>query len=110
MKGIDYSLYPDLDEPPVSLETQEDQADYIHRVCGAWDFGITPDQETLDLISGFRDAGVNFPLPHLISYHVLCDMFDWPAMPHPDTSLVYNSSDKLDALEGRSPDPCWSMV
>ncbi len=32
---IDYSVYPDLAELPISFPTIEDQADYVSRICGA---------------------------------------------------------------------------
>ena len=43
---IDGSLYPDV-EVPDSLDTIEDKIDFLARVCGAWDFGILPEPETL---------------------------------------------------------------
>lgn len=35
---IDHSVYPDLENLPEELVTPEDKADYIQRICAAWDF------------------------------------------------------------------------
>ncbi len=43
---IDGTLYPDV-APPARLGTDADRADFITRLCAAWDFGIVPDRETL---------------------------------------------------------------
>lgn len=43
---IDGALYPDV-SPPERLETDADRADFITRLCTAWDFGIVPDAETV---------------------------------------------------------------
>ena len=32
---LDHSVYPDLETPPVTLATDPDKADYLHRVCAA---------------------------------------------------------------------------
>ena len=39
---LDHSVYPDMDEPPAVLETDEAKADYVHRICAAWDYGVIP--------------------------------------------------------------------
>jgi hypothetical protein len=52
---IDHSVYSDPDEAPTELKTPEDRAEYVHRVCGAWDFHIHPDPETFELFSGWKD-------------------------------------------------------
>ncbi len=46
MFKIDGALYPDQ-EPPENLETLGDKIDFVARLCGAWDFGILPDIETV---------------------------------------------------------------
>ncbi len=43
---IDGTLYPDVD-PPDRLESLGDRIDFLARLCGAWDFGILPDWETV---------------------------------------------------------------
>lgn len=59
---IDYSVYPDLDDPPEALETDEDRADYVQRICAAWDFHIHPEPETFALFSQWKDIFDRFPL------------------------------------------------
>lgn len=44
---MDGSLYPDR-ETPASLDTLADQVDFLVRLCGTWDFGVLPDQTTVD--------------------------------------------------------------
>ena len=34
---LDHSVYPDLDELPTRLDSMEAKADYVHRICSAWD-------------------------------------------------------------------------
>jgi hypothetical protein len=46
---LDGSLYPDS-EVPDSLETLADQVDFLARLCAAWDFGLLPEQETIEEI------------------------------------------------------------
>ena len=41
------ALYPDLDSPPVSLETIPDRVDFLARLCASWDFGVLPDAATI---------------------------------------------------------------
>ncbi len=43
---IDGSLYPDT-EVPDRLDTIEEKIDFLVRLCGAWDFGILPELETV---------------------------------------------------------------
>ena len=59
---IDQSVYPDLDQPPAVLETPEAKADYVDRICGAWDFGVYPEQATFDLFAQWRDIFDKFPI------------------------------------------------
>ena len=47
MDWIDGALYPELDEPPAQLVTTNERADFIARMCGAWDFGVYPFPETI---------------------------------------------------------------
>jgi len=47
LSWIDGSLYPDT-EIPDDLPTLADQVDFLVRLCGAWDFGILPDWETVE--------------------------------------------------------------
>ena len=49
---LDGSVYPDRD-PPSDLPTPGDKADYVHRICAAWDFHIHPEPETFELLCGW---------------------------------------------------------
>jgi len=58
MDWLDGSLYPDWDEPPTELPLLGDKIDFIARLCGAWDFGILPERETLEEVrrESWREA------------------------------------------------------
>lgn len=47
--NLDYSVYPDIEDLPQTLHSPEDKADYVARICHAWDFGIVPTLETFEL-------------------------------------------------------------
>jgi hypothetical protein len=110
MTYIDHSLYPDFEHPPDSLESIEDMADYLHRVCAAWDFHILPEPETFDLLRAWRDVFDRYPIPTSPAYHAFRAHFGWPdqpcdpALPGPTPWYIH-----LDRLEGRD-DPCESLV
>ena len=104
---IDGSVYPDLDESPRALEDPQAKADYLHRVCAAWDYGVPPDAQTIGLLARWRDVFDRFPIPTSPAYHALRAWFDWPpvAMPaglHPPTPRYV----AYDRQEGRPEDPC----
>ena len=44
---LDSALYPDLDSPPIALETIFERVDFLARLCASWDFGLLPDQATI---------------------------------------------------------------
>ena len=46
---IDGSLYPDI-EVPDQLDTLADRVDFLVRLCGAWDFGMLPDRDTVETL------------------------------------------------------------
>lgn len=85
---IDGSVYPDLDEPPRSLDTPEDRADYVQRICAAWDFGIQPEQATVDLLAGWQEVFDRFPLYVSPSYHAFRACFGWPSVAVPPGLLA----------------------
>jgi len=108
---IDGSLYPDLDEPPTELLSPYAKADYLHRVCAAWDFHIHPDQATFDLLSTWRDIFDAFPLPASPAYHAFRSWFGWPEGPSAPPELMPTPHYvHLDQLEGRPSDPCEGMI
>ena len=108
---IDQSVYLDLDQPPAVLETPEAKADYVDRICGAWDFGVHPEQATFDLFAQWRDIFDKFPIITSPAYHAFRAWFRWPALeipprlPAPTPRWVH-----LDRLEGRPDDPCEGMI
>ena len=78
LSWIDGSLYPDTDVPE-RLETLADRVDFLVRLCGAWDFGILPERETVEEIrrQDWREAVdaarlLTSPVYHLVrSWHGL---------------------------------------
>jgi hypothetical protein len=107
---IDQSVYPDT-EPPETLDTELDRADYVERVCAAWDFDVLPEQAAFDLFRGWKKVFDDFPLPHSPAYHTFRGLFGWEDVPFPPGgSIVHCTYLVLDRLEGRGPDPCENMV
>ena len=101
---LDYSLYPELEEGefPVALTTPQEQADYIQRVCAAWDFyGLCPDTATRAMMAGWREAFEAFPLAHSPGYGALCELFGFrsaPAAPYPQW-LRWEEQDRTDGRD-----------
>ena len=107
---IDHSVYPDLDDLPTELPSDFDKADYVHRICSAWDFGIHPDPQTFDLFSGWRDVFDRYPVATSPAYHAMRGWFGWDPLPYPpgiSTATPYWVH--LDRLEDRE-DPCEEFV
>ena len=108
---LDHSVYPDFDQPPANLETAEEMADYVQRICAAWDFYIHPEPETFALFSSWRDVFDRFPLVTSAAYHTFRAWFGWPPMAPPPNMLAATPQWAIrDQLEGRDPDPCEKMV
>ena len=108
---IDHSVYPDLDSPPVSLNTPEDQADYVHRICCAWDFGIHPDPETFALFATWKEIFDRFPIPTSLAYLAMRIWFCWEPMEYPEGIAAPTLRwEHRDRIEGRGPDPCERMI
>ena len=105
---IDGSVYPDLDAPPDALDRPADKADYVHRVCAAWDFGIVPGPETFRLFGGWREVFDRYPLPASPAYHAFRSLFGWPAVRK--LKILDTYAEQLDRREGRGEDPCRGMV
>lgn len=74
---IDGSVFPDQ-KLPQEFFTQQQKADYLHRLIGAFDFGLPPDAATLRLLSGWQDVFDAYPLPSSSGYHALRSYFGWP--------------------------------
>ena len=69
---IDGSLYPDVDVPE-RLESVEEKIDFVARLCGAWDFGILPEAETVAEIQKpeWRRAVEETRMLTSLAYHLL---------------------------------------
>ncbi|MGH7566229.1 MAG: hypothetical protein ACREK2_05315 [Gemmatimonadota bacterium] len=104
---IDHSVYPDVDDPPDTLDTPSDKADYVHRICSAWDYGIVPDRETFRLFRGWRDIFDRYPLAISPAYHAFRSWFGWPAVEK--VGILDTYAERLDRRENRG-DPCRDMM
>ena len=80
---IDGSLYPDV-EVPESLEKIEDKIDFLARVCGAWDFGILPEPDTLAEIrkEEWREAVDETRILTSLAYDLLRHWHGLPELPY----------------------------
>lgn len=108
---IDHGVYPDLDEPPDVLETTEARADYVHRICSAWDYGVHPEPETFVLFERWKEVFDRFPVPTSPGYHAFRSWFGWPPVAFPaNVNGPIPRYLVLDRLEGRDADPCERMV
>lgn len=103
---IDHSVYPDCDSPPQEFRSIEERADYLHRICAAWDFGIVPERSAFAQFAEWKEVFDNFPLPHSPAYHTFRRWFNWPALPG---SCMEADYERFDAIEGRK-DPCAHLV
>jgi hypothetical protein len=107
---IDQSVYPDLDEPPAVLETLEAKADYVQRICAAWDYGVLPEPETFTLFARWKEVFDRYPVVASAAYHAFRIWFGWEPMPYPENvSLPTPRYVHLDRLEERE-DPCEGMI
>lgn len=102
---IDHSLYPDIDTPPLSLDTFEEKADYVERVCRGWDFDIFPEHETFELLSGWKEIFDNYQIPDSPAYHTFRSKFGWEKVEVKHNPNVHLTFAVLDAIEGREVDP-----
>ncbi|MBA2432672.1 MAG: hypothetical protein H0V56_11265 [Chthoniobacterales bacterium] len=104
---IDASLYPDeLPPEAASPLSDRDKAEHIHRVCGAWDFGLPPEPETLRTLARWTPILDTFPLPGSLAYHTLRFLFQLPPIPG---QILETPAERADRLEGRS-DPVSDRV
>jgi len=105
---LDHSVYPDLSTPPMELTSLEDRADYVQRICGAFDFGIFPEREDWLLFSTWKDVFDRFPLPHSPAYHTFRSRYGWTPVARGHHGLV-PAWKAADLREGRI-DPCEEIV
>lgn len=106
--NLDHTVYPDIPNPPTVLETFEDKADYLHRICGAFDFGVFPERDDWELFSGWKDVFDRFQLCHSAGYHAFRAYYGWEPVPRESSSQL-PSWKASDLAEGRI-DPCEEWV
>lgn len=105
---LDHSVYPELACPPDVLPTPEAKADYVHRICAAFDFGIFPEREDWDRFASWREIFDAYPLPDSPAYHTFRARFGWPPVARGTCGLV-PPWQVQDRREGRT-DPCEDTV
>ena len=91
---LDGSLYPDQ-EPPEKLTILEERVDFLVRLFAAWDFGILPDQSTIEEIrrGTWRDAIDQCRLLTSPTYHMLREWHDLERLPYLGRQLAYIRDD-----------------
>jgi hypothetical protein len=105
---LDTTVYPDLDRPPTQLRTRRQRADYVQRICSAWDFGIVPDQETVNLFATWQGIFDRYPLETSLAYHAFRARFGWPPVA---MAILETPWEHADRLAGRmTTDPCLNAV
>lgn len=108
---IDGSVYPDREFPPRSLDTLEERADYLHRVCAAWDYGVPPDPETFTLFAAWEEVFDRVPIVTSPAYHAMRAWLGWePVLVPPGLHPPVPRYVEYDRLEGRPDDPCEDWI
>lgn len=77
MTRIDYSVFPDR-EMPIAIETDGEKADYVARICAAWDFGLIPTRETIALFAQWREIFDRYPIVTSPAFMAFRSWFGWP--------------------------------
>ena len=104
---IDGALYPDTDVPE-SLELLPDKVDFLARLCGAWDFGILPYEETIEEIKRpeWREAVNACQMLTSIAYQILRDWHQLPPVPYIGREFDYINEDPfLEHICNQEPSP-----
>ena len=106
--ALDHSVYPELDHPPDDLTTPADKADYLQRVCAAFDFGVFPDRSDWLRFADWKAVFDAYPLTSSPAYHAFRAWYGWDAVPRGTCGLepVWRIQDRR---EGRQ-DPCEDFV
>jgi len=91
---LDPTLYPDT-QPPVVLASLAEQVDFLARLCSAWDFGILPEQETIDEIrqAHWREAVEECRLLTSPTYHLVREWHHLERLPYLGQPLAYIRDD-----------------
>lgn len=109
---IDHTVYPDrealydLKEDFLSIE---EKADYLDRICAAWDFDVRPEHETFLLLRTWKDVFDSFPVLSSPAYHTFRAVFGWSPLEREGGSFFRPLYLRLDQERGRI-DPCEGMV
>lgn len=98
---LDRRLYPDV-PVPTSLDTVLEKANYLSRLCAAWDFGLVPSGRMITALRDWREIADRFPIPSSPAYHALRMFFRWPEVP---AEPYFPHAPTQDEREGRT-DPC----
>jgi hypothetical protein len=108
---IDHSVYPDLDQPPTELLDDAAKADYLHRICTAWDFGVMPDRATFELFANWKSIFDRYSVPTSPAYHAFRARLGWNPVPWPRGIKPPTPQwEHQDRIEGRGPDPCNEFI
>ncbi len=91
---LDGSLYPDR-EVPERLDTLAARIDFIARLCSSWDFGVLPDQNTVNEIrrQEWREAVDQCRLLTSPIYHMLREWHGLNRLPYLGQQLAYIRDD-----------------
>jgi hypothetical protein len=91
---IDGSLYPDT-EVPENLGSLAERVDFLVRLCGAWDFGVLPDRETVEEIRrpDWKEAIDEARLLTSPVYHLLRAWHALSPLPYLGQQLAYIRDD-----------------
>ena len=91
---IDGSLYPDKPVPE-KITALEEKVDFLARLCGQWDFGILPEDETICEIrkKTWRSAVLLCGMLTSPSYHLLRSWHKLPPEPYIGERFPYITQD-----------------
>lgn len=106
--SLDQAVYPEERQPPVELSTPEAKADYVQRICAAFDFGIVPDRADWERFREWKAIFDAFPLAHSPAYHTFRSWYGWGPVARGPCGLVPPWRVQ-DLREGRT-DPCEDRV
>jgi hypothetical protein len=98
---IDYSVYPDLDDVPAFV-CDADRADYVARICGAWDFGVVPTPATFEEFATWRPVFDRYPIATSPAYVAFRSWYAWEPIEH--VFLTQAAFERDDAQRGRASD------
>lgn len=91
---IDGALYPDT-EVPESIDTLDERVDFLARLCGAWDFGVLPEEASITEIRrpSWRQAVDACQLLTSPTYHLVREWHGLPSVPYLGQDLPYIRDD-----------------